>query len=431
MRGLLNLVLVLIAAVLAALLLREDAGYVLIGFGPWSVEMSLVLFVLLVLGVTLVAGLAWKLLSRLLGMPDGLRDWRRRSQARRARDLLNQGLIALAEGRWEAAEKTLTRLVEFSDHPLLNYLGAARAAQQLGAHDRRDRYLRLAHESTPEADIAVGLTQAELQLAHRQTEQALATLSHLRQIAPHHRHVLRQLMKLYRELHDWEPLRRLLPELRKQQVLDETEYTALERQVYSARLQAAAEQAQRRGEDGLKALLETWRTLPRHQRHDTELQAVYARALARAGAGDEAVSQLHALLGRRWQPALVALFGEIETTRPARQLEQAEGWLKAHGKDPVLLYALGRLCLRQRLWGKARIYLESSIENGAGPEAYRELGRLLEQLGDREAALNCYREGMSLADCSPGRSLVPNEGVLEEAHAPLSNQSPAKSKLSE
>lgn len=420
MKWLINLVLILIAAVAAALLLREDAGYILIGYGPWSLEMSLALFVLALVLAVLAFNVVWKLLSRLLGMPTGLREWRRRSQGRRARLLLNQGLIALAEGRWEVAEKTLIRHVESSDHPLLNYLGAARAAQQLGAHERRDGYLHLAHESTPEADIAVGLTQAELQLAHKQLEQALATLSHLRQLAPQHGYVLRQLMKLYRELRDWEQLRQILPELRKHKVLDETEYAALAREVYGAQLEGAARRAELRGENGMSALLEAWRTLPRNQRHDSGLQAVYARALNAAGAGDEAVSLLRDVLSKSWQPALVEMFGEIETESLGRQLDLGESWLKGHGKDPALLYALGRLCLRQRLWGKARIYLESSIENGAGPEAYRELGRLLEQLGDREAALKCYRDGMVQAGCSQGRSLVPTEGVLEEAESPAS-----------
>lgn len=62
----------------------------------------------------------------------------------------------------------------------------------------------------------------------------------------------------------------------------------------------------------------------------------------------------------------------------------------------MLLLALGRLSLRNRLWGKARSYLEASI--GASPRsaAYGELGRLLEQLGEQEAAREHYRKGLEL-----------------------------------
>ena len=87
-----------------------------------------------------------------------------------------------------------------------------------GEHERRDAYIRLAHENMPSADVAVSLTQAELQLADHQLEQALATLRHLRSVAPKHTYVLRLLRRLYEQLGDWEHLRELIPELRRRKV---------------------------------------------------------------------------------------------------------------------------------------------------------------------------------------------------------------------
>jgi len=62
---------------------------------------------------------------------------------------------------------------------------------------------------------------------------------------------------------------------------------------------------------------------------------------------------------------------------------------------------LGRLCLRSRLWGKARSYLETSIGVQPSPEAYQELGLLLEQMGELEQAMVHYRAGLELAANSP------------------------------
>jgi hypothetical protein len=53
---------------------------------------------------------------------------------------------------------------------------------------------------------------------------------------------------------------------------------------------------------------------------------------------------------------------------PARQLQTAEGWLKDHPQDASLLLTLGRLSLQNRLWGKARDYLESSLRMERNPE---------------------------------------------------------------
>jgi len=146
-------------------------GYVLIRYGTLSVESSLTLAVLVIAVGFVVLYYLLRFIIGMLGLPRRLRDWRQRRQAQRARLSLQRGMIDLAEGHWEKAEKTLQK-VRHSDMPLLNYLAAARAAQQLGAHERRDEYLKLAHQSMPSADIAVGLAQAELQIGHHQLEQA-------------------------------------------------------------------------------------------------------------------------------------------------------------------------------------------------------------------------------------------------------------------
>jgi HemY protein len=61
-----------------------------------------------------------------------------------------------------------------------------------------------------------------------------------------------------------------------------------------------------------------------------------------------------------------------------------------------LLLTLARLCLQAKLWGKARSYLEESIAILPKVAAYQELGLLLEQLGEPDKALECFRTGLGL-----------------------------------
>ena len=75
----------------------------------------------------------------------------------------------------------------------------------------------------PSADVAVGLTQAELQLAHQQYEQALATLMHVRSLSPKHNYVLKLLKKLYENLGEWKKLEEILPDLRRRKVIGDKE----------------------------------------------------------------------------------------------------------------------------------------------------------------------------------------------------------------
>jgi HemY protein len=205
-RLLIKLLILVIVVLAAVLLVRDDPGVVMLRYRGWTVDTSLAV----ALGVLIVFMVALyyliRLLRGILRMPSALQ---RRSQNRRygkARRQLNQGLIDLAEGRFEQAENHLMRLVGSSESPLVHYLAAARAAQLQGKHDARDGYLKAAHEANPAAELAIGVTQAELQLAHQQTEQALATLSHLHSIAPRHDYVTMLLARAYFELEDWPAL---------------------------------------------------------------------------------------------------------------------------------------------------------------------------------------------------------------------------------
>jgi HemY protein len=397
---------VMLASVALTLLLREENGYFLLGYGVWTVEGSLALFVLSVLLLFLLGYGLVRGLSNLLTVPASLRDWRSQRQIQRARRSLTKGLIALAEGNWQAAEKELLRHAEQSDMPMINYLASARVAQEQGAEERRDQYLRLAHESMPAADLAVGLIQAELHMRHQQMEQALATLNHLRNLAPKHQQVLKMLAQVLQELKDWDALVELLPTLRKQKTLPSGELYALE-----VRLQVhLLNQAAAKGGEG--PLRHVWENMSRTLQRQPELVALYARLQIGTGRCEEMEQLLRESLEQEWDEGLIGLYGQLGSAEPLKLLTQAEHWLQQRPRDPALLLALGRLALRGRLWGKARTYLEACIGASESPAAYRELGALLEGLEEPQAASACYRKGLEVATSGVSPTPLPAPGKL-------------------
>ena len=70
---------------------------------------------------------------------------------------------------------------------------------------------------------------------------------------------------------------------------------------------------------------------------------------------------------------------------------QAEKWLAQRPNDENLLLALGRLCIGQRLWGKAQSYLEASLAVAPSTAAHLELARLFDSLGRQEEANRHFR----------------------------------------
>ena len=375
----------LASAVAAALWIMEDPGYVLISAGPWTVETTLVIGVVIVILAFIAAYFIVRLAIIAFGLPSGLREWSRNQRERKAQNSLAEGLTALAEGDWRNAERRVVRFAKGSRSPLLNYLTAARAAQEQGAEDRRDHYLTLAYEHAPTARIAVGLTQAELQLRHHQREQALASLRHLQQLAPKHPRVLSALANLYRELGDWENFLELLPILRKRGTLPAQELDQMARQAYVAQLTS-----------GDRGVHEIWSRIPKAFQGDADVLAVFVEQLMKQGDSDLAEPLLRQALKRQRNDCLMLLYSKVDCADPCGQLAHAESWLAGHKQDSVNLLTAGRLALRCKLWGKARGYLEASVGIRPSAEAYNELGNLLEQLGEQKAALENYRRGLRL-----------------------------------
>ena len=91
---------------------------------------------------------------------------------------------------------------------------------------------------------------------------------------------------------------------------------------------------------------------------------------------------------------MVITYGLIHTEKESKQLAIAEGWFKKYPKEPELFLCLGRFSLKEKFLGKARDYLQSSIELAPSAAAHRELGRVYEARGQNDAALDCYQKAL-------------------------------------
>jgi len=389
MSWLVKVLLIIIAAVVLSLLAIEDTGYVLVSRSPWVVELSFTFFVVIIVVSFILLYASIRFISNTWHVGDRIRVWQLHRRARLSRQSLNQGLLELAQRDWKKAEKLLLKYVDDSESPLLNYLAAASAAQEQGEDKRRDDYLALAHDSMPGADVAVGLTQADLQLRHGQLEQALATLMHCRTIAPKHPYVLKLLLKLYGELQDWDNLYELLPVVRKNKLLSEEEQIQLESTVYAELIQRTT---------SIEDIKKCWMQAPKTVRANSVLLEQYLTKLLSHGDDDEVVEILHKHLAKNWDSRLVQLYAKAEASNKAKQLSWAEQWQTQHSEDHILLAALARLAVRNELWGKARGWFEASLGIMPSATTYRALGELLEKLDEPQQAAVCYRKGLMLLE---------------------------------
>jgi len=377
---------------LRQLLAHGDPGYVVIGMGHWSAETSLLVAIAVLVFTFFLFYLTIRLVVTTLSLPRLIKRRGQEKRNLRSQQALIDGLLESAEGNWESAEKHLIRHAANSGVPLINYLTAARAAHFRGALDQRDEYLKLAHESMPDAELAIGLTKAELQLSHQQFEEALENLTELEKIAPSHAAVLKLKHQAYSQAEDWEGIRRIIPQLHANKVMMEAEIKLLETETYSALLR------QRAASHDAQGLRDLWKDMPAHIRKLAGIEQLYFAAMIESGAGAEIEPQLRQALSRDWGETLLVLYGCIALPDPRQQLAQAEeSWLPSHRQDAILLRVLGKLAVRAEYTDKALQYLESSLGIEPSVEAYQLMGDLMLQQGDSARACEYFRNGLLFA----------------------------------
>ena len=384
---------VLVGSVLLVSLIEYDPGYVLISFGNYTLETSVWIGLAAFLLLFAVVYGFFSLLRRSIGGGNALGRWLSGRENRRTQQQTTQGLIAYIEGNWQAAQRILERAAAKSETPLVNYLVAARASHALGDVGQTKEFLKLAEQSTSGAGIAVGLTQAELQLRSGQLEQSLATLTRVRRNVDKHPYVLTLLKSVYVGLKDWQQVLALIPELKKHKVMSVEELQKLE---LMASKESLIETARMR-DCSLDKLQKQWQRLPKAAMRNSEVVACYARQLMNAGCMVEAEKLIRTQLKRDWNKSLVNLYGLVAGEDLGKQLIHAEHWLQERNGDAALLLCLGRLSLRNSLWGKAREYFEHSRKLENGSEVCAELGRLLAHLGEHAQSNAYFEQGLMLA----------------------------------
>jgi HemY protein len=304
---------------------------------------------------------------------------------------MTEGLKAFFEERYARAEKAAAEALEQGEEPAVSAVVAARAAHELRRFEHRDRYLAAAAAAAPGEGTLRLMTQAELLADERRDLEALQALQALQAASPRsHTGALRLELKLQQRLDNWERVLALVDQLENRHAFDAALVRELRRHAHAQNLRSRAFEK--------RELEQYWERLPAADRRDPKVAAAGARSFVEVGDCAAAHAILEQALEAQWDPELVALYGECLGGDVLKQIERAEGWLAQHADDAGLLLVLGRLCARQRLWGKAQSYLEASVSVAPSREAHVALARLAEHLGRDDEARAQYRRSLDFCE---------------------------------
>ncbi len=392
MKLLITIILGLALAALIGVTASHNEGYLVFSIADWTIQTSVNFFIISLIILFIILYVLLRVVSRIFSAKKDYKKYRERKNTVRSAECLTEGMTALIEGNWRKAESALKKGAQYSDNPTLNYLGAARAAQHTGALDRRDEYLSLAHELNESVPVTVGITQAKLQFDQNQKEQALATLTKLHDENPKQGEVNRLLLSSYIDMQDWSAVIELLPRIKNRSDISAEILSAYELQAYAGLITNAGL------EQNAQHLSNLWLSIPKKLRQEFFLIDVYVQQRLQFDEHEDSEILLRKAIKKIWDDRLVNLYGLVNGNAPSKQLGFAEGLLKQHTNNPVLLLTLARLCIKNKLWGKARSYFEECAEIEKSPELFYEMAQLLQQeLNEPELAANYHRLGLAMA----------------------------------
>lgn len=403
------IVLALVGALLAQLLLA-DPGYVLVRFRGSDYTSTVASGLLIVLATLAALWLLWTLLA----LP--FRSWRRHRDGR-ARARLGEGLDALHHGHYERAHKLLVQAAEDGRAQGSSVEASARLAAANAAVRRGDAAAaRTQLDALGERHAAArAIALAELALAEQRPTDALVALD-----APAAQPLPPRALALRAQAHaaagQSAQAYGMLGALRQQQALPGPQLDELQERWAAASLHEAGD---------ANLLAERWDGLSRDARSDPAVVIAYARRAAALRWDEAAIRAIEQALDARWSETLADEYGRLPVGRLDARQAQAERWLQAHPSSPALLATLARLARAQGHWPQAEAYLHRALAQGAGADAWEELGHGYAASGDDTRAALGYANALRAARGEavtelPGRDMrqrIHDEAVIEQRDA--------------
>lgn len=380
----------LFSLAVALKLAAQNPGYLLLLYPPYRLEISLILFLILLLTLFIMGYFTVRLALSAIRLPAYIRQSRIERSHSKAHAAMMEALNAFFEGRYALAEKAAVRAMKLGENSSLNSVIAARSAHELREFSRRDTYLAASDGKSTEISTMHLMAQAKFSLDQHQPQAALHALTELRNSGVKgHTGALLLELRAQQQAGNWDAVLDMTNQLEKQDAMDSSAAMQIRQQALLEKIRAHTLDA--------PTLLALWKNSPQEFKRRPKVVAAIARALIYQGDCRSARQIVTDKLNQEWDRDLVLLYGDCLADETVCQIEQAERWLKQHPDDTGLLLVLGKLCLQQKLWSKAQNYLDASNSITPSIDAYTTLGHLAEKLQQPEEAFKYFQKAMSLA----------------------------------
>jgi HemY protein len=401
-------VLLFAVAVVAAATFGTNDGLASFYWGTWRLDLSLNLFVLLLIGTCFLLVAVIQGINSLIGLPQRAREWRTARRDRTGQAALRDALAQYFGGRYTRAQKAAQRalaiqaetpeLAQDNEFTVLGHLLAAGSAHRLQNRALRDEELRQALDlsqrspAARSAEEGARLLAAEWALDDRDAPRAIELLNALPVGVARRTHALRlklQAARLGRQPQEALKTARLLV---KHQGFSAVAAAGLVRSLAFESLDTVHDA------DQLRRL---WLSFDSADRRDPFIAARAATQATRLGANEDALAWLRPLweqiadLGVEERAAVAEALAGAAAGVGLEWLPRLEAAIQALPRDGAIAMAAGSALVVRGLWGKARALLEQAAEDATlAPTTRRKawigLAELAANEGDHARAARCW-----------------------------------------
>lgn len=383
MRSLLWLIVLFIVAVVIVLTGTHYNGNVFIVVEQTQIRINLHLFVGLVILLVVLLYVLLRIVMGLVHLPGQWTRWRVNHQRHQVETALNHAGLAFFEGRFQFAEREAERVLgnkQGLNSRALALMIAAHSADQIDELAKRDRYLNEIAQLPEKQQLSRYLLLARSALAKHDNIGAKNALEAASKISPN----LTQVAKL-RLRYEWENgnpqgVLQQVDKLSRADALSESELQSYRHWAYQQLLTRAHDPSE------LKMSL---KAIPADER-EGDLCVDIVKKYLQLGMYAQALKYVKKYYPVSFNPDLLPLFSEANQYSSVKDqqksIEIAEKWLQQRPQDPALQMLLGQLSYDQQLWGKAKSYLEASLQISNNNVARLLLAKVLEHSGQTAAA---------------------------------------------
>ncbi|GGA64290.1 heme biosynthesis protein HemY [Neiella marina] len=385
-------VIVLLVAAAAAMVFGPVAsgnkGYVLIALGETTVEMTVVSFVITLIGLFVVIFVTEWLIKKILRVTNQSVLWLSNRKQRLALKQTADGLVAVAAQDWKSAERLLSKSADHSHSPELNYLVAAEAAKRLG-HDKRSQKYFAQVGDAGRHSLAIAMTKARLADNPQSQREALGLLEQWHRHNPKNASLLTQLSELYQVLEMWPEWLQILPELKKYSQLSADYLAQTEVNAYGHYFELLASQK------GVEPTMSYWQSLASKTQQNGDILASFSRAMRRHGGGPKAAELVYLALLKAPTQTLLDEWLQLPVSDPEQKLQEVKK--RAKGDEALRASLVGITALHARYFDEASDHLKKALRQLSNRRDYLALAASMEQNGNYSSALEAYRKAVALS----------------------------------